>query len=165
MTVETGRVITSTYAYHPADDIPDLYLPTEVVKRYHVAEMAHRLKIDPTLEWDIKQNGVLKPLKLYTNGINGVLGDGNHRLRVAVKLGIEELPVQILPDSLRRMSSQRGYPPLDSITKDWATDWLWSHTEHTVTRHIIGGKSAGGISPHLFKRCECSCGAKWREEA
>lgn len=165
MTAMTARTITTTYAYHPADDKPDLYLPTDVAARYHVVETAHRLRIDPTLEWDIKQKGVLKPLKLYTNGVSGILGDGNHRLRIAVKLGLDELPVQVLPDSLRRMSSQRGYPTLDAVTKEWAADWLWSHAEHTVTRHIIGAKSTGGIDPHLFKRCTCSCGASWREEA
>lgn len=159
------RTITTTYAYYPATDEPDLVLPTDVVKRYHVTEMAHRLSIDPSLEWDIKQNGVLHPLKLYTNGANAVLGDGNHRVRIAVKLGIEELPLQILPDSLRRMSSQQGYPPLDEQIKEWAEDNLWLHGDHDIVRHIIGGKSAGGINPHLFKRCVCSCGARWREDS
>src|ERR1700752_4670354 len=119
MTTPTMRVITTTFAYHPANDEPDLYLPTEVVHRYHVAETAHRLAIDPSLEWDIKANGVLHPLKLYTNGGFAILGAGNHRCRIAVKLGIEKLPLQILPDNFRRMRSQRGYPPLEPEVKAW----------------------------------------------
>jgi hypothetical protein len=163
--VQAPSVISATYAYHPADETPDLYVLTEVLKRYHVAHIAHRPAIDPPLEWDIKQRGVLKPLRLYTNGTFGILGDGNHRLRIALKLGIDKLPVQILPDNFKRMASQKGYPMLEPVVEAWVKENLWSHSDHTVTRHIIGGESSGGIKASKFIKCVCSCDATWKEEA
>ncbi len=163
-TPATSWVVETIFAYHPADDMPDLVLPTELVKKYQSAEIAHRPFIDPSLEWDISTNGVLHPLKLYTNGQFALIGDGNHRVRIALKLGIEELPVQIIPDNFRRMRSRVGFPLLEAEAKTWVDKNLWPHTEHDVTKHAIGGGSGAGILANAFVKCVCDCGSYWKSE-
>ena len=134
------RTITSTYAYYPANSKKDLMVDTDIIAKYEVNPARHPLPIDANLEWDIKQHGIKIPLQIYTNGSVGTLGDGNHRLRIARKLGIKKVPVQFIPD-------------------------LWAHESHAVTRHIIGGNSMSSVKANRWIKCECSCGARWKEEA
>lgn len=157
------RTITETYAYHPADDItPDLYLPTEVVARYDVNPTAHGPHYF-NLEQDIAANGIQKPVRIYTNGIMGILGDGTQRVRMAQKLGIESIPVQVLPDHLRRMLTQRGSAQVDPDLAIWIDAHLWQHADHDVSRKVVGGGPSMGVTPNKYIRCTCSCGASWKE--
>ncbi len=45
------------------------------------------------LSAEIKQNGVTEPLELWVHDSKALLVEGNHRLAIAIDLGIEELPV------------------------------------------------------------------------
>src|ERR1700752_3636109 len=113
------RVVHKIYAYHPADTTPDLWLPTNIASHYHVANMDHRRPIDPSLENDIAENGILLPISIYTNGLHALIGDGSHRVRIAMKLGLEKVPVQVLPDNMRRKASRCGHPVLESVLDAW----------------------------------------------
>jgi hypothetical protein len=160
-----SRTVTTIYGYHPADEVtPDLFLPTQVARQYHVADTQHRLAISPSLEWHIGQNGVLTPLQIATNGMYGLIIDGSHRMRIAVKLGLKEVPVQVIPDNLARKASVRGFSVVESRLAGWIDKNLWTrHDDHEVIRHSAGGASAGGIVSNKYVRCVCSCGARWRE--
>jgi hypothetical protein len=164
MTAPTVRIINSTYAYHPADDTtPDLTMPISAVAHYKVERAPHTRAIDPSLEFDISANGVLFPLRIHTNGLFGLLSDGNHRLRIAEKLGIKELPVQVLPDNLARKQSKVGFPTLEPVLKEYVEDWLWVHADHQLTRTIAVVGTSGGIMPNQYVKVKCECGAYWRE--
>lgn len=159
------RTITSTYAYHPGDDKADLKVATDIIAKYEVAPIPHARAIDAQLEWDISQNGIVSPLKLYTNGAVATLGDGNHRIRIAQKQKIKKVPVQFIPDNFRRLqTSISGHPALDPSLTEWVRENLWLHESHVITRWFIGG-GVGSIAPSKFMRCHCSCGATWKEEA
>lgn len=47
-----------------------------------------------TLEQQIRENGITLPILI---GSDGRLWDGHHRLRIAVRLGIEYIPVEVTP--------------------------------------------------------------------
>ena len=160
------RTIQSTFAYHPCDEEkPDLKVATDIIAKYEVSPVPHSQLINPKLEWDIKQNGILMPLKLYTNGIQATLGDGNHRIRIAKKLGIKKVPIIFIPDNFKRLSTSiSGHPSLHPVLKAWVDKNLWVHAEHEVIRKFIGGGMRGGVEPNKFVRCHCSCGSTWKEE-
>lgn len=158
------RTISTTYAYHPATEKADLKLGTEAVARYVAMPDQPNRRIDPATEADIVANGILSPLLIKTNGAMGVLVDGHGRIAIARKLGIKKLPVQIVPDNFRRMRHHGGYPPLDQALADWVSGNLWSHEGHVVVRHIVGG-GPGSVKANKYAKCECSCGAYWKEEA
>jgi hypothetical protein len=162
------RTITATYAYHPSSDFKaDLKVDTDIISKYEVGPLPHSRAIDPNLEQDIKINGIKRPLKIYTNGLVATLGDGNQRIRIARKLGIKKVPVQIVPDNFRRSATRSlgGHPRLAPVLVEWVEKNLWAHEEHRVTRHVIGGGVGGSIKANRFARCKCSCGAYWKEEA
>lgn len=160
------KKIVSTYAYHPGDEQkPDIKVATSVIARYQIAPPAHIRGVDQGLLQDISANGIQSPVKLYTNGLQAILADGNHRLRIAQKLGIKKIPVKIIPDNFRRMRHNFGYPSLDPVFADWCKDNLWAHEGHEITRHFIGGGQSGGITGNRFYKCKCACGAYWKEEA
>lgn len=164
---QAARRITATYAYHPANQEPDLTLPTEVVAHYlcGVPPGPLRGNFGP-LEFSLKTDGVLEPLKISTDGVWAVLTDGRQRLRLAQKLGITELPVQVVPDNMIRMPMEYGRAVLESELSDWVTDHLWAHADHEVIRHQVGARlSSGGIPASVYLRCTCSCGSFWKEEA
>lgn len=158
------RIVNSTYAYHSGSEKADLKVATEILARYVSTPLPHAAGINPSLEWDIKQNGILYPVKLYTNGLVGHLGDGNHRIRLAQKLGIGKVPLQIVPESFRRFSTAaNGLPLLHSVLQTWVDSNLWVHDKHNVTRHVIGGGTSS-IKPNRFVKCVCSCGSRWKED-
>src|ERR1700739_1086609 len=128
------RVIQSTFAYHPSnEEKPDLKVATEVIAKYEVAPVPHSQLINPKLEWDIKQNGILMPLKIFTNGVQGTLGDGNHRIRIAKKLGTKKGPIIFIPANFKRLStSVSGHPSLHPVLMAWVEENLWAHTDHEV---------------------------------
>lgn len=158
------RKINTTYAYHPASDKADLKLATEAVARYIAMPEQRNRRVNPTVEADIAANGVLTPLLIKTNGTLGVLVDGHGRIAIARRLGIKKLPIQVIPDNFRRLRLQGGYSALDTALADWVGSNLWSHEGHEVVRHIVGG-GPGSITANKYAKCECSCGAYWKEEA
>src|SRR5882762_1724038 len=154
------RRITITYAYHPADDAADLELPTSVVNYYQVSQgMVGRRPVDPALVASIKADGVQDPVLIYTDGIFAKLGDGHHRVKIAVEHGVATIPVQVIPDSMKR-ATQRVV--LEPELEAWVTENLWIHETHEVTRRIIGNLQGGTLS-NSYTKCECSCNASWKE--
>lgn len=161
------RVIQGTYAYYPASNKFDLKVDVSVMEKYAVEPAPRTLAIDPILEQDIQQNGIKFPLKVYTNGIMGTIGDGNQRLRIAKKLGIKKVPVQLIPDNFRRLATRNvsGHTALDPVLSEWVEKNLWAHENHEVSRHVIGGGNSGSaIRPNKYVKCVCSCKATWKEE-
>lgn len=166
MTQSIG-LITSTYAYHPATEEPDLVVPTEVVAHYWTQRPGPLRGDFAPLEFALKTEGVQKPLRIATDGQWAVLIDGHSRLRIARKLGIIELPIQVVPDNLRRMPMKYGRAALEPVVAEWVSANIRVHVDHEVLRRRVGAKmSSGGIpDTSLYLRCECSCGSKWKEEA
>lgn len=164
---DENRRITKVYGYHPASELtPDLTVATKDLARYMGLITERRNRADAVLLRDIKANGIKFPVTLRTNGQQGLITDGNHRIRIAQELGIEQMAVQVWPDSLRRIHSRAGYPMLSGEIKDWVRAHLYDHDEHDITRtQHSGGPGAGGIAPHGYLKCECDCGARWKEDA
>ncbi|MEV4599285.1 hypothetical protein AB0K15_17955 [Amycolatopsis sp. NPDC049253] len=82
--------------------MPALFLPTELVVRYRAVdrEVVGSALVDTPrhldeLTGDIARRGVLVPLRLGCNEEFGVL-DGNHRIAVAMRLGLAEVPVDLV---------------------------------------------------------------------
>ncbi|MEV6896350.1 ParB N-terminal domain-containing protein [Amycolatopsis sp. NPDC051372] len=78
-----------------------LFLPTEIVARYRAVdrEVVGSALVDTPrhldeLTRDIARRGILVPLRLGFNEEFGIL-DGNHRIAVAVRLGLAEVPVAL----------------------------------------------------------------------
>jgi len=157
------RIITATFAYHPPDDKPDLKMDIDKVALYYLPTPDRSRLNNDNLEWDIKKNGIRTPVKIYTNGLQGYLRDGSHRLMVARKLKLKKLPVQVIPDNFKHIHTQRGFPQLDPELKEWVQANLFKHDDHQVERHIFGGGPGAGVSPAKFVRCRCSCKARWKE--
>lgn len=59
-----------------------------------------------TLEQKIRENGITMPVLI---GSDGRLWDGHHRLRIAVRLGIGYVPVEIVPRTTEGMGNA-SYP-------------------------------------------------------
>jgi hypothetical protein len=154
------RQITVTYAYHPAGLTPDLELPTAVVARYQVTpSLVMRKPVSPTLSNSVTTSGFLTPVRIYTDGVFGVLGDGHHRLKIATIQGIPTMPVQVIPDILRRAQHRIALEP---ELANWVEGNLWIHETHQVTRRGVGQRKPGHFG-NAYTRCDCSCGANWKE--
>lgn len=154
------RRITTTYAYHPANDEADLELPTSVVSYYQVSPgMIARRPIAATLQSSIKESGVLSPVKIYTDGVFAKLGDGHHRLKIASSQGVPTMPVQVIPDSMRRAPNRVALEPELAA---WIAGNLWIHETHEVSRRLVGQRKTG-LMGNAFTACTCSCGATWKE--
>jgi hypothetical protein len=161
--VDPNRRILTTYAYHPGDATPDLVLPTAIVGHYVIAPPRGPIRGDfSALEHSIAEVGVQSPVRIHTDGVFAVLTDGNSRHRLATKLDIVDMPVQVIPDNLRRMPLPYGRPVLEPELKEWVQGHLWAHDEHEVFRRQVG---TPGMLKNAFLKCSCSCGARWKEEA
>ena len=65
MTQAIGRINT-TYAYHPANQVSDLNLPTEVVAHYMTVRPGPLRGDYSSLEFSLKTEGVQSPLRIAT---------------------------------------------------------------------------------------------------
>jgi hypothetical protein len=104
MTPTTRRVITCHAA--PMPDTPQVHLPTALVARYRAVDrekVGSALVDTPrhldALTADIGQRGILTPLRLGFNEEFATL-DGNHRIAVAIRLGLESVPVTLFREPL-----------------------------------------------------------------
>ena len=79
-------------------------LPTALVTRYRAVDRefigapAHVVDTPSHLDAltkDIRERGILVPLQLSFNDEFGAL-DGNHRIAVAIRLGLDEVPVELI---------------------------------------------------------------------
>jgi hypothetical protein len=144
----TGEFARRVYAYHE-EPVCHLKLPTEVVEYYRGFPSRG---VEDDLLALVRHDGILTPLAIYTNGDIGYLGDGHHRLAVAQRLGITEMPIQVIPDKMR------WYPPLgarnlEHVLYSWAAHHPWHSGHH---------QECTAIRKAYLMRCDC--GAYWKEE-
>lgn len=111
--------------------------------------------VNALLVADVERNGICEPLRLYTNGITGVLRDGHHRLVVARQLGLRTVPVHIVPNWLQRLYDGYPLPPLEPVVSTWLADNVdFTHRSHIQHRVVCNKR---------LTQVLCSCGAHWRE--
>lgn len=86
--------------------LSQVHLPTALVARYRAVdrEIVGSALVDTpshldALTVDIRKRGILTPLRLGFNEEFGTL-DGNHRIAVAIRLGLESVPVILLREPL-----------------------------------------------------------------
>ena len=93
-------------------------LPTDLVVRYRAVDrerVGSAVRDTPThldaLTESIRAHGIRVPLRLGFNASHGFL-DGNHRLAAALRLGLAQLPVELVPEEpdLRRDHGQPMRP-------------------------------------------------------
>jgi hypothetical protein len=130
----------------------DIELPTEVVDYYRVfpAPLVTNEFVD-----DIVVNGIENPIRIYTNGTKAVLRDGHHRLVAAQILGMDKMPVHIVPDWLQQTYVDYELPELEPRL----TGWLKSHLDFTHQGHQAKRAEINKMVTKVY----CSCGADWRE--
>lgn len=107
-----------------------VFMPVADLKRYREYDRSGRVsaKQVEALEYVIKKDGGIKsPLLLSTDGKTAMLHEGNHRLLVAERLGITELPVKITLD--KEVIRNQGFDPqtLDENLKRFVKERLSKH--------------------------------------
>lgn len=87
----------------------DLMIPTDIVNHYR----EHDRDYDDRLEQVIREQGIRQPVHISTDGTHAILNEGNHRLDIAQKLGIPEIPARIfVDDKVIRGDNRYGKPPV-----------------------------------------------------
>ena len=66
---------------------------------------------------DIQQNGIKKPIHLYVDTGRALIVEGNHRLCIAIKLGLKTIPVQVSYKSLGSINKHKAKPINYNSTK------------------------------------------------
>lgn len=66
---------------------------------------------------DIRENGIKTPIKLQIDTGKGLIVEGNHRLCIAIKLGLKTVPVEVV------------YGKFGSINKDKSKPINYNHTK------------------------------------
>jgi ParB-like chromosome segregation protein Spo0J len=97
-------------------------LPTALVARYRAVDReliwAPAWVVDTPLHLDvltddIRSNGILVPLRFGFNERFGML-DGNHRIAVAIRLGLDDVPVELVREPLEpRPDHAKSMDPSD----------------------------------------------------
>jgi len=59
---------------------------------------------------DIKENGIKTPIKLQIDSGKGLIVEGNHRLCIAIKLGLKTIPVQVVYDRFGSINKHKAKP-------------------------------------------------------
>jgi ParB-like nuclease domain len=106
--------------------LSQVHLPTALVARYRAVdrETAGSALVDTPshleeLTADIRQRGILTPLRLGFNGEFAVL-DGNHRIAVAIRLGLQSVPVTLCREPLAPRPHAQPMLPEDLIVIEGA---------------------------------------------
>ncbi|MGW5736975.1 MULTISPECIES: hypothetical protein [Streptomyces] len=112
------------------------------------------------LEQEISKNGITLPVLI---GSDGRLWDGHHRLRIAVRRGIDYVPVEITPSRLADEAQQPGATHIYLSTGCHHGDEPFAHglTGHEYCQSktgVLGSKKPAqckGETCHA--RCVCAC--------
>lgn len=100
---ENDYKISNDYIREIENKTRDYFKDTDTVKMMSVEELKPLLnrggersnkQVRDLLE-SIKQNGITKALQIKTKNKKLILDDGNHRLDIAIKLGLKNIPVRI----------------------------------------------------------------------
>jgi len=70
------------------------------------------------LTQDIKENGIKTPIKLYVDNGKALIVEGNHRLCIAIKLGLKTIPVQVSYHPLGEINKHKA-KPINYNTQKW----------------------------------------------
>lgn len=98
--------------------LPRIHLPTVLVARYRAVdrEVVGSALVDTprhldALTTDIGERGILTPLRFGFNEEFGTL-DGNHRIAVALRLGLDTVPVALFeePTAPRPLHARPMFP-------------------------------------------------------
>jgi hypothetical protein len=104
-------------------------LPTSLVARYRAVDrevVGSAIVETPShlaaLTEEIRRRGIAVPLRLGFNSDFGIL-DGNHRIAVAIRLGLDEVPVELVRESHQPVPSHaRSMSPTDLALVESAFD-------------------------------------------
>lgn len=73
-------------------------MPLEAVLKLETRLPLNLVEINEKLEEDIRQNGIKEPIEIKIREDGSlIVWDGLHRLAIAVRLGIESVPVIMVP--------------------------------------------------------------------
>jgi hypothetical protein len=72
---------------------------------------------------DIKENGIKIPIKLQIESGKGLIIEGNHRLCIAIKLGLKTIPVQVSYGSFGSINKHRA-KPINYSSDKWRME-IW----------------------------------------
>ncbi|HEC62072.1 MAG TPA: hypothetical protein ENI27_07445 [bacterium] len=73
-------------------------MPLEEVLKLETRLPLHLVEISPGLEEDIRQNGIREPIEIRIREDGSmIVWDGLHRLSIAKKIGLEYVPVILVP--------------------------------------------------------------------
>lgn len=116
------KELRENYKDIPPGKLPyDVMIPTKVLDHYR--EYSH--PYDHKLEEIIRDQGIRQPVRISTDGNHAILSEGNHRLDVALKLGIPEIPARVfLGDDILRGDVDgtlggKAPAPLENFLKDF----------------------------------------------
>jgi hypothetical protein len=106
---------------------------------------------------DVGVNGIQQPLVIYSNGSHGLLGEGNHRIAAARRLGLERIPIVIVPDRLTLPEGMgqehlRRLDPRTAAALAGVAQLHWRSNRHAISTNSVG------TTVHVF----CRCGAQWK---
>lgn len=80
-------------------DEPHFHMTTKAANHYKLyspePDDMQEMTLAPSLTKSVKREGVQRPLVIETDGVNGVLGDGHHRLEAANRAGMSHVPVRV----------------------------------------------------------------------
>lgn len=144
-----------TWAYYEGNQAPHRYLPVEVVDHYRCWPEA---EADEALTESVVSTGMTTPIIIYSDGLKGVLGDGQHRLAVAKELHWPEVPVQVIPDRLE-------VPTGIDMTRDHlrpAEPMVLDVLDLLVRKHMRSLHSVRTYAEEHTVHVFCSCGAQWK---
>ena len=99
---------------------------------------------NPTLKESINNEGIKEPLMIFVGRKNGdmILGEGNHRLKAATELGIEEVPVVVYV--IDDIGFTDGEIPAKINTKGLKSGKTYSLSEFNLEERLIEGKKPSG---------------------
>ena len=106
----------------------------------------------PTLKESISKEGIKEPIEIMVSKKTGdmVLGEGNHRLKAATELGMDEVPVVVyVKDDLGFID---GEVPAKIDTKGLKSGEYYSLSEIDLDSRMIEGKKPAGQGSFLYIR-------------
>jgi hypothetical protein len=106
-----------------ADTGPDLWLHPNEVRYYFDEDNETDESSISDLASDIAKNGIRQPVVINTNGHHAYLDDGHHRTLAAQLLGLDRMPVRVVPGKYARSG--------DAEVNGHLKDWMSKQSGHT----------------------------------
>lgn len=97
----------------------DLWLPTEVAWYYREYDRSGNSGQASAVEYVLRQEGIRSPVTVSTDGRQALMIEGNHRVMIARRLGIAQIPVRIQWDPNGVRANEGTPKPLEPVLEDW----------------------------------------------